>query len=330
LEIVTSISSYLSKLTSDVLFHRKEWVEDIEMDYGNPSSLCHRPYPFLAKLWRPTKPKWGAKFGPEVVCMVVPPVPFDMVCDSCGWREGKVNVVIVTTFSQNCCAGDNPCRFLWQGLPLPNAIDPVFTDLEMASHGNPPVVAAAGAETAATNDDEETAAAAAAAGAVDKTTATVKGVAELQLGGLPRRPHRLLGMPHTVPFAPPPYTGNDPTWRPHRLLDMPMPPTWRPHRLLDMPLTVPLAPPPYTGKDPTFPPLDGNLPLSATMAREAMDIVDEAIADEATAAAALETMRQVDLPIVGKKKRNRPIAALAPPAPPAPDPTRRSTRATIE
>jgi hypothetical protein len=290
LDIITSFATYLSKYTSEVSFHRTEWVEDIQPLFGHPFNTEERPYPFLVKLPRPTKPKWGAKYGTEVVCMVVPPVPFDMICAGCAWRDGKANVVKVTTFSQNCCAKDNPCRFVWQGLPLPNAIDPVFTDLEMLSHGNPPVAAAAGAETAVTDDDKETgtgAAAAAAAGAVDKTTATVTGEAELQLGDLPRRTH-------PGPFAPPPYTGKGPTWQP---------------------------------------PLDGNLPLSETMAREAMAIADEAIADEAiandatadeaTAAATLGTMRQVDPLVVGKKKRNRPIAAPAPPAP-----TRRSTRAT--
>jgi hypothetical protein len=218
---------------------------------------------------------------------------------------------------------------------LPNAINPVFTDLEMYLHGNSPVAAAAAAaETAATDDDKETAAAAAASKAVDKTNVTVKDVAELHLGGLPRRQHRLFDMPTSVPFAPPPYTSKAPIWRPPNTVPFVPPPyTGKPHRLLDLPPTVPLAPPPDNGKDPTYSLLDSNLPLSENMAREAMDIADEAIADEATAveataAATLGSMRQIDpLIVVGKKKRIRQITAPAPP-PPAPGPTCRSTRAT--
>jgi hypothetical protein len=344
LDVITSISSYLGKYTSDVSFHHKEWVTGVQMEYGHPFSLNERRTPFLVKLPCPTKPKWGAKFGPEVVCMVVPPTAFDMVCAGCTWREGKVNVVKVTTFNQNCCAKDDPCRFLWQGISLPKAIDPVFTELEMYSHGNPPVAAAAvTAETAATDDDKETATADAAAGVVDKKTANVNDEAELQFGGLPPRPHHLLDLPTIVPLAPaPPYTGKAQVWRPPNTVPFAPPPhNGKLHRLLDLPPTVPLAPPPYTGKPHRLPTV-GNLPLSKTMAREAMNIADEATAaeataaeatayeataDEASAAATLGTMRQVDpLIVVGKKKRNRQIADPAPPAPPGP--TRRSTRAT--
>jgi hypothetical protein len=109
LDIITSIASYLGKYTSDVSFHRKEWVTGVQMEYGHPFSLNERRTPFLVKLPHPMKPKWGANYVPEVVCMVVLPVPFDMVCAGCVWRGGKVNVVKVTTFSQNCCTKDNPC-----------------------------------------------------------------------------------------------------------------------------------------------------------------------------------------------------------------------------
>jgi hypothetical protein len=230
--------------------------------------------------------------------MVVPPVLFDMVCAGCAWREGKAKVVKVTTFAQNCCARDNPCRFIWQGLPLPNAIDPIFTDLEMYSppgntHGNPPAAAAADDKEDATADDEEKPAAVDKAAAAAAATATVNDEAELQLGVLP--------------------------WRPYPLLN-PV--------LFNAPPTVPFAAPAYTGNDLTFPPFDGNRPLTTDMVREAVSI-----ADEATVAAALETMRQVDLPIVGKKKINRPIAAfinrpIAAFAPPALPPTCHSTRTT--
>jgi hypothetical protein len=63
LETITSIASYLGKLTTDVSFHPKEWVQDILTDYGNSFSTIHCCSPFLVKLPRPTKPKWGAKYG---------------------------------------------------------------------------------------------------------------------------------------------------------------------------------------------------------------------------------------------------------------------------
>jgi hypothetical protein len=89
LDIITSIASYLGKLMTDVSFHRKEWVSGIQTNFGNPFSAINQQHPFLVKLPCPMKPKWGAKYGPEVVCMVVPPVLFDMVCAGCVWREGS-------------------------------------------------------------------------------------------------------------------------------------------------------------------------------------------------------------------------------------------------
>jgi hypothetical protein len=133
LEIVTSISSDLSKLTMETSIHRREWVTRIQTDYVNPSSLCHQPHPFLVKLPRPTKPKWGAKYGPEVVCMVVPPVPFE--------REGKVNVVKVTTFAQNCCARENIlAAFFGKGFLYPTQsirFSPIWRWLRTAIHLSP-------------------------------------------------------------------------------------------------------------------------------------------------------------------------------------------------
>jgi hypothetical protein len=139
IEVVASISTFMGTFAGNMCTHRMEW-ESVPND--NPISLARRPTPFLVRLPRPTT---RADIpGDTVVCMVVPPVPFDVVCAACVFNHGKANAIKSTMFCQTCCGKASSCRPLWKGDSL-SADSTEITDLEWLTApphfppGNPPV-----------------------------------------------------------------------------------------------------------------------------------------------------------------------------------------------